>query len=45
MPVAIDTSVLIHAEKAGGFAHLLPDDEGIFYIPGQPLAFSPSLRG
>ncbi len=29
MPVAIDTGVLIHAEKAGGFAHLPPDDEGI----------------
>ena len=25
MPVAIDTSVLIHAEKAGDFEHLLPD--------------------
>ena len=33
MPVAIDTSVLIHAEKAGDFADLLPDNEGIFYIP------------
>ena len=26
MPVAIDTSVLIHAEKAGDFEHLLPDN-------------------
>ena len=33
MPVAIDTSVLIHAEKSGDFEGLLPDDEGIYYIP------------
>ena len=32
MPVAIDTSVLIHAEKSGDFEGLLPDDE-IYYIP------------
>ena len=33
MPVAVDTSVLIHAEKSGDFESLLPDDEGIYYIP------------
>jgi predicted nucleic acid-binding protein len=32
MPVAIDTSVLIHGEKSGDFEGLLPDDE-IYYIP------------
>jgi predicted nucleic acid-binding protein len=33
MPVAVDTSVLIHAEKTGGFEHLLPDDNTTYYIP------------
>jgi len=33
MPVAIDTSVLIHAEKSGAFESLLPDEEEIYYIP------------
>lgn len=34
MPVAIDTSVLIEAEKLGDFETLLPRDEsGPFYIP------------
>ncbi len=30
MPVAIDTSVLISAEKQGDFDQLLPEDEGPF---------------
>src|SRR5436305_7674984 len=34
MPVAIDTSVLVAAEKFGSFeAALPPDEEGPFYIP------------
>ena len=33
MPVAIDTSVLIRAEKSGDFESLLPDDDEIYYIP------------
>jgi len=34
MPVAIDTSVLISAEKQGDFDKLLPEDEeGPYYIP------------
>ena len=33
MPVAIDTSVLITAEKQTGIEQLLPPDEGPFYIP------------
>ena len=32
MPVAIDTSVLIHAEKAGDFENLLSNDD-LYYIP------------
>ena len=35
MPVAIDTSVLIHAEKTGGFKTLLPDDGITYYIPAR----------
>jgi predicted nucleic acid-binding protein len=38
MPVAIDTSVLIHAEKSGEFENLLPDDEATFYIPAHAAA-------
>ena len=38
MPVAIDTSVLIRAEKSGDFDNLLPDDEAIFYIPAHAAA-------
>jgi predicted nucleic acid-binding protein len=38
MPVAIDTSVLIHAEKSGEFENLLPDEEAIFYIPSHAAA-------
>jgi predicted nucleic acid-binding protein len=34
MPVAIDTSVLIAAEKQGNFERLLPENEpGPYYIP------------
>jgi predicted nucleic acid-binding protein len=34
MPVAIDTSVLISAERQGDFDRLLPEDEdGPYYIP------------
>jgi len=33
MPAAIDTSVLIHAEKSGDFESLLPGDDEIYYIP------------
>jgi len=33
MPVAIDTSVLIRAEKSDDFENLLPDDDEIYYIP------------
>jgi len=33
MPVAIDTSVLISAEKLGDFEKLLPNDDGPYYIP------------
>ena len=33
MPVAIDTSVLVAAEKEGGLGRLLPDGETDFYIP------------
>lgn len=44
MPVAIDTSVLISAEKQGGFEQLLPEDEeGPYYIPA--LAASEFLIG
>ena len=44
MPVAIDTSVLISAEKQGGFEQLLPEDEdGPYYIPA--LAASEFLVG
>ena len=39
MPVAIDTSVLISAEKAGGLEQLLPENEGgPFYIPALAAA-------
>jgi predicted nucleic acid-binding protein len=43
MPVAIDTSVLIAAEREGGIELLLPQDEGPFYIPA--LAASEFLVG
>ena len=33
MPVGIDTSVLIAAEKHGRIEQLLPSEEGPFYIP------------
>ena len=33
MPVAIDTSVLIRAEKSGDFENLLPGGDEIYYIP------------
>ena len=32
MPVAIDTSILIHAERAGDFENLLSHEE-VYYIP------------
>ncbi len=39
MPVAIDTSVLISAEKQGDFDTLLPEDEeGPYYIPSLAAA-------
>jgi predicted nucleic acid-binding protein len=39
MPVAIDTSVLISAEKEGGFEQLLPENEpGPYYIPALAAA-------
>ncbi len=39
MPVAIDTSVLIQAEKQGDFESLLPaDEDGPFYIPALAAA-------
>jgi predicted nucleic acid-binding protein len=44
MPVAIDTSVLVQAEKLGNFEALLPrGDTGPFYIPA--LAASEFLIG
>ena len=44
MPVAIDTSVLISAERLGDFAQLLPEnEEGPYYIPA--LAASEFLVG
>ena len=44
MPVAIDTSVLISAEKQGDFDALLPEgEEGPYYIP--PLAAAEFLVG
>jgi predicted nucleic acid-binding protein len=44
MPVAIDTSVLISAEREGDFDRLLPEnEEGPFYIPA--LAASEFLVG
>jgi hypothetical protein len=43
MPVGIDTSVLIAAEKQGGVERLLPDDDGPFYIPA--LAATEFLLG
>ena len=54
MPVAIDTSVLVAAEKQGrGLTPLLPSDETAFYIPalaateflvGTHLPVRPDLR-
>lgn len=39
MPVAIDTSVLISAEKQGHFENLLPENEdGPYYIPALAAA-------
>jgi len=39
MPVAIDTSVLISAEKSGDFNALLPENEdGPYYIPALAAA-------
>ena len=39
MPVAIDTSVLICAEKTGDFESLLPENEdGPYYIPSLAAA-------
>ena len=38
MPVAIDTSVLVHAERSGEFEHLLPDADEIYYIPAHAAA-------
>jgi predicted nucleic acid-binding protein len=38
MPLAIDTSVLINAEKTGDFEDLLPDDNAIYYIPAHAAA-------
>jgi predicted nucleic acid-binding protein len=44
MPVAIDTSVLISAERLGNFDRLLPENEdGPYYIPA--LAASEFLVG
>jgi predicted nucleic acid-binding protein len=44
MPVAIDTSVLISAERQGGFDQVLPENEqGPYYIPA--LAASEYLVG
>jgi predicted nucleic acid-binding protein len=44
MPVAIDTSVLISAERGGDFDRLLPENEnGPYYIPA--LAASEFLVG
>jgi hypothetical protein len=44
MPVAIDTSVLISAERLGDFDRLLPENEGgPYYIPA--LAASEFLLG
>ena len=44
MPVAIDTSILISAEKQGNFDDLLPEnEEGPYYIPA--LAASEFLVG
>jgi predicted nucleic acid-binding protein len=44
MPVAIDTSVLIQAEKRGSIAAVIPEDEdGPFYIPA--LAAAEFLAG
>jgi predicted nucleic acid-binding protein len=39
MPVAIDTSILVHAEKLGSFETVLPRNEnGPFYIPALAAA-------
>lgn len=39
MPVAIDTSILIHAERLGDFDVFLPEDEaGPYYVPAHAAA-------
>lgn len=38
MPVAIDTSILIEAEKVGDLDALLPHPEGPFYVPAHAAA-------
>jgi len=38
VPVAIDTSVLIHAEKSGEWENLRPDGNAIYYIPAHAAA-------
>ena len=38
MPVAIDTSILVHADRSGEFENLLPDDGGLFYISAHAAA-------
>jgi predicted nucleic acid-binding protein len=38
MPVAIDTSVLIEAERKGGLDALLPESEEAFYVPAHAAA-------
>jgi len=38
MPVGIDTSVLISAEKHGGIERLLPVGEDSFYVPARAAA-------
>lgn len=38
MPVAIDTSVLVAAERLGDLDQLLPPDRQVFYIPAHAAA-------
>ncbi len=38
MPVAIDTSVLIAAEKIGGLEPFIAAHDGLFYIPAHVAA-------
>ncbi len=38
MRVAIDTSVLIQAEKTGQFQNLLPDGDATYYVPAHAAA-------